>query len=47
MAWLGFKERKRRLAGALEAEAPAVWKTVTSLTLNLGWSKRLYLELQS
>jgi len=41
--WFGFKERKRRLGGSLELKHLQVWK-ITSPTLNLGWSKRLYLN---
>ena len=41
--WLGFKERKRRLAGALEAEAPAEVKDGNIAHFEFGMVKNGYL----
>lgn len=41
--WLGFKERKRRLAGALEAEAPAQVKDGNAIHFEFGLVKNGYI----
>lgn len=41
--WLGFKERKRRLAGALEAEIPAVVENKSTIHFEFGLVKNGYI----
>jgi geranylgeranyl reductase family protein len=41
--WLGFKERKRRLAGALEAEVPATVKNGSTFHFDFGSVKNGYI----
>jgi geranylgeranyl reductase family protein len=41
--WLGFKDRKRRLAGALEAEIPAIVEKKTTIHFEFGLVKNGYI----
>ncbi|MBH8574415.1 geranylgeranyl reductase family protein [Nostocaceae cyanobacterium CENA369] len=41
--WLGFKQRKRRLAGALEAEVPAVVENKSTIHFEFGLVKNGYI----
>jgi len=41
--WLGFKERKRRLAGALEAEVPAAVENKSTIHFEFGMVKNGYI----
>ncbi|MBE9036656.1 geranylgeranyl reductase family protein [aff. Roholtiella sp. LEGE 12411] len=41
--WLGFKERKRRLAGALEAEVPATVQNKSTIHFEFGLVKNGYI----
>ncbi|MEH1943899.1 MAG: geranylgeranyl reductase family protein [Nostoc sp.] len=41
--WLGFKDRKRRLAGALEAEVPAIVKDKSTIHFEFGLVKNGYI----